>query len=1110
MALSWLRTYSTSTTTVAKWITRLENFYFDIQHIRREKNAAADALTKKTEYLELKENHDKPQMMSFAFLDQHVFDSLPDASHLDARGKVIQKTEDEHGPLMTIGTILDAAFDEPEEIEPWERDILEGEVDDWSGSEWSDVEWTGTPGEEAEGWPEQPGLGAHPPQDTETLTVNAMATGDMSIDAEHLPCWPTYAVEEDSEPIVLENNDAVKAGHRVCTVRTRKGQKDPTEQQLARDMVEFVTPQRYTFKNLRDAQHRDMNLMCIIDIVKGATNRQASVQRMSPYVRKYFFKHETKFIFKSQGVLLRNEHMPDVGPSNQDQASKQTNKRTWIVMPQMYYFNVLFEAHDRLGHPGQGKTITNIMQRFEWPGMDRDIRDYVSSCHTCQTIKQRQGVSKRFLKSIISNYPNDLVQIEHLCLPRNTSGYKAILVMIDHFSKYVEAAPCIDVTAEETANILNDRWFLRHGPPKTIQSDNGSQFTSSLMREFLKMNNVTHNLSTPYHPQTNGLVERQNRTMLALLKGFCLEKQADWPTHLQKAVFSYNSLVHATTGVTPNLLFTGSQKAIPLGNIFPDYAPEHRASTTEYIRRQQEIAQHYFAVAAKNTEANLMRQKRNHDKRVGKMENFQVGTSVMAYVKVIRRDDMRKMAKLWRGPFKITQILSSGWAYVLNNGFRVNYENLKPYMGRPHEFLCNDEEEIIIQPSTEDVDPPIEVIDLKKYPEVPAPADSEHSLMNEKIEPDEPMHMKLRDRTKIRRQFHPDFIQDYYSMISSEHEHENIMALTSEFVLDQTGASRETGDLPEGSSEMDEESASSWRQSGENEVIWQHDSINETCLATSSHANQDQAVKQASGSTGKIGQSAGSKLSHQSSYTDKSHEHFYLVNDTNVYTIETFVTEEQVNSLVFSYSDTVQIIDKINKTSNFTFPSLSPHTSPTPDSTSITSSSKRVSGNHDFPSLNISQISQRDVPPTPLTAHVDDIFATHMPIMSLISLDMQPRTMFQREIFRAMSDNQVHKIFQQQNELGDYVCVRSPRYMDTSCFVLVFARTRCMQSADKEFLMTALTKLHNAGNPRELTDMAVFMPEINLLGITMDEFYDICKRAIPFCSIHMFENYHRI
>ena len=157
-------------------------------------------------------------------------------------------------------------------------------------------------------------------------------------------------------------------------------------------------------------------------------------------------------------------------------------------------------------------------------------------------------------------------------------------------------------------------------------------------------------------------MERQNRTMLALLKGLCLDRQQDWPDHLQKAVFAYNSLIHATTGVTPNLLFTGSQKAIPLGNIFPDYTPEHRVSTTEFIRRQQEVSQYYFAVAAINTKANLVRQKRNHDKRVGKVETYKVGDLVLAFVNVVKRDDMRKMTRLWRGPFKITQVLSGGWA----------------------------------------------------------------------------------------------------------------------------------------------------------------------------------------------------------------------------------------------------------------------------------------------------------------------------------------------------------------------------------------------------------------------------------------------------------------
>ena len=92
------------------------------------------------------------------------------------------------------------------------------------------------------------------------------------------------------------------------------------------------------------------------------------------------------------------------------------------------------------------------------------------------------------------------------------SGYNQVLVMIDHFTKYAEAVPCITASAEETCDHLINTWIARHGCPMTFQSDNGTAFVGELTKELMRRSQVAQAHSTTYHPQTNGLVERQNRT----------------------------------------------------------------------------------------------------------------------------------------------------------------------------------------------------------------------------------------------------------------------------------------------------------------------------------------------------------------------------------------------------------------------------------------------------------------------------------------------------------------------------------------------------------------------------------------------------------------------
>ena len=100
--------------------------------------------------------------------------------------------------------------------------------------------------------------------------------------------------------------------------------------------------------------------------------------------------------------------------------------------------------------------------------------------------------------------------------------------MIDHFTKYAEAAHCMTASAEETCDRLINVWIATHGCPITFQSDNGKAFVGDLTKEIMKRSQVAQTYSTTYHPQTNGLVERQNRILMSMLRVCCSRYTDDW------------------------------------------------------------------------------------------------------------------------------------------------------------------------------------------------------------------------------------------------------------------------------------------------------------------------------------------------------------------------------------------------------------------------------------------------------------------------------------------------------------------------------------------------------------------------------------------------------
>ena len=121
------------------------------------------------------------------------------------------------------------------------------------------------------------------------------------------------------------------------------------------------------------------------------------------------------------------------------------------------------------------------------------------------------------------------------------SGYNSVLVMIDHFTKYAEAVPCTTASAEETCNHLMNTWIARHGCQMTFQSRNGTAFVGELRRELMGRSEVAQTHSTTSHPQTNGLVERQNLTLVSMLRVYCSRYMTDWDRYLPQLMGAYNS-----------------------------------------------------------------------------------------------------------------------------------------------------------------------------------------------------------------------------------------------------------------------------------------------------------------------------------------------------------------------------------------------------------------------------------------------------------------------------------------------------------------------------------------------------------------------------------------
>ena len=188
-------------------------------------------------------------------------------------------------------------------------------------------------------------------------------------------------------------------------------------------------------------------------------------------------------------------------------------------------------------------------------------------------------------------------------------------------------------SAKETCDHLGNVWIARHGCSIAFQSDNGKAFVGDLTKELMKRSQVAQAHSTTYHPQSNGLVEKQNRTLVSKLRVYCSRYMDDWDRHLPlttAGVGAYNSTEHSTTGLSSHTMLTCHEKALPLTFFYPGYEGKKTAPQTyvrNVIRRQQDL--NYLC--RRNTQQAHTRQKRRFDKRTADAKAYSYGDYVWVF-----------------------------------------------------------------------------------------------------------------------------------------------------------------------------------------------------------------------------------------------------------------------------------------------------------------------------------------------------------------------------------------------------------------------------------------------------------------------------------------------
>jgi len=260
-------------------------------------------------------------------------------------------------------------------------------------------------------------------------------------------------------------------------------------------------------------------------------------------------------------------------------------KKSLLWVPEKLYTELLQEIHDQpsTSHPGIRRTVDLVQRFYYWPGHRATIRQYIRNCHACQRSKAPRDGTNGLLQPLpIPQQRWQDIAMDFITGLPLSEGYNAICTIICRLSKDRHYVPCHwgdgGTSTEETVWIMLWNVYRLHGLPSSIVSDRGSQFVSIMWQSLCKRLKIKANLSTAYHPETDGQSERANQDVERGLRTYCNYMQDDWAKWLPMVEFSDNSNTSSATAMSPFYFNKGFH---PRMSFDPD--------TTDYETTRQRI-----------------------------------------------------------------------------------------------------------------------------------------------------------------------------------------------------------------------------------------------------------------------------------------------------------------------------------------------------------------------------------------------------------------------------------------------------------------------------------------------------------------------------------------
>ncbi|MBW0464040.1 hypothetical protein O181_003755 [Austropuccinia psidii MF-1] len=334
-----------------------------------------------------------------------------------------------------------------------------------------------------------------------------------------------------------------------------------------------------------------------------------------------------------------------------------------VISSQEAQSYILKSLHEDMGHRGENETYRRIKARYWWEGMKKSVKKWVQSCLACQKRSQsfqREQGKPTATSTIFERVSMDAVHIK-------SGRWKYMVVARDDFSGWPETIGLVKLTAKAVAEWFTSEWICRYGSPKEVTVDGGPEFGKEL-QDAVKKAGSRIRVTTPYYPESQGMVERGHKQLKDALVKMCGENGGKWKKYLPLFTLAERILTKRTTGFSPFELQFRQIPVLPIDIETTTFVAVewHKISTTEELlesrAKQLEGKEEMRRKEAEKLKKSREESMKYWDRRMAHQlrSPLNPGDLVLVYNKAIENNWGLLLKDEWNGPYRVIRQINNG------------------------------------------------------------------------------------------------------------------------------------------------------------------------------------------------------------------------------------------------------------------------------------------------------------------------------------------------------------------------------------------------------------------------------------------------------------------